>query len=139
MDRAKVALGRAHNSKSVATITNPEELSVVDRLRATEARLDQLTELINSGFRALSKDRRENDNAYSSNSDGRIPIGTIFMGTSHRNGTLILTVEEDGYYIGLTKYNSLSAAAESASGVRRSGWTFWKTADGRTAKEIFGK
>ncbi|RLF88021.1 hypothetical protein DRN34_00360 [Thermococci archaeon] len=139
MDRAKVALGRAHNSTSVATITNPEELSVADRLKAMEDRVNQLTELINSGFRALSKDRRENDNAYNSNSDGRIPAGTIFMGTSVRNGTLLLTVTEDGYCIGESKYSSLSAAAQAASGVRRSGWTFWKTADGRTAKEVFGK
>jgi len=139
MDRAKVALGRAHNVQGTATITNPEDLSVVDRMRAMEARINQLTELIHSGLRSLSKDRRGSDNAYSSDRDGVIPVGTIFMGTSQRNGTLILTVADDGYYIGNTKYGSLSAAAQSASGVRRSGWTFWKLADGRTAKEAFGK
>lgn len=139
MDRAKIALGRAHNSKSTATITSPEELSMIDRLRVAEARIDQLTELIHSGLRDLSKGRREDDNAYSSDRAGEIPTGTIFVGNSIRNGTLILTVAEDGYYIGELKYGSLSAAAHAASGVRRSGWTFWKLADGRTAKEAFGK
>jgi len=139
MDRAKAALGRAHNSKSTAVITSPEQLSMIDRIKVLESRLDQAIELIHSGLRELSKDRRENDNAYSSDRDGIIPVGTIFLGTSTKSGTLILTVCEDGYYIGPNKFGSLSAAAQAASGVRRSGWTFWKLADGRTAKEAFGK
>ena len=44
---------------------------------------------------------------------------------------------EDGYYIDNVKYYSLSAAAEAVSGVRRSGWTFWKLVDGTTVKEAF--
>ena len=51
----------------------------------------------------------------------------------------VLSIKHDRYYIGTTGYDSLSSAAEAASGVRRSGWTFWKMPDGRTVKEAYGK
>ena len=70
------------------------------------------------------------------NNDG-IPIGTILLGTT-KDQTYLLIVDELGeYMVGYTKYTSLSAAAEAVSGVRRSGWTFWKLSDGTTAKESF--
>ncbi|RLI56702.1 MAG: hypothetical protein DRO87_07760, partial [Candidatus Thorarchaeota archaeon] len=51
----------------------------------------------------------------------------------------ILRPTPEGFRVGDQIYKSLSAAAEAVSGVRRSGWTFWKLPDGRTAKEAFGK
>lgn len=52
----------------------------------------------------------------------------------------ILTVDAEGKYIVNKKeYSSLSSAAESVGApVRKSGWVFWKLADGRTIKEAYG-
>lgn len=72
------------------------------------------------------------------NKDG-LPIGISLVGGSMHVGMRILTVANDCYYIGETRHDSLSSAAEAASGVRRSGWTFWKLPDGRTIKEAFGR
>jgi hypothetical protein len=69
------------------------------------------------------------------NRDG-IPVDINFIGLSN-NIPYVLTVKEDGYYVGSNCYQSLSSAAEAVSGCRRSGWTFWKLLDGRTAKEVF--
>jgi len=68
----------------------------------------------------------------------RIPHNITFFGiTKGRMYTLVSSPE--GFRVGNTVYKSLSAAAEGVSGVRRSGWTFWRLADGRTAKEAFNK
>jgi hypothetical protein len=65
-----------------------------------------------------------------------IPEGTVFTG--HTKGlSYFLQAKEGGFYVGITRYDSLSAAAEGVSGVRRSGWTFWKLPDGKTVKEVF--
>lgn len=72
------------------------------------------------------------------NKDG-IPIGMPLFGESTKGGTSHLTVHADRYRIGDKEYDSLSAAAEAVSGVRRSGWTFWKTPEGKSVKEEFGK
>lgn len=72
------------------------------------------------------------------NMDG-IPIGVNLVGVSTRGGACVLTVENDHYRIGDFRYDSLSAAAEAVSGVRRSGWSFWKTTDGRSVKDTFGR
>ena len=73
------------------------------------------------------------------NKDG-IPINSVYIGYS-RKGDIptILTVDENGnYYINDKRFDSLSAAAEYASGVRRSGWTFWRNiTDNKTLKELF--
>jgi len=67
-----------------------------------------------------------------------IPINTLLIGVS-LGKPYILTVQKYNYRIGSTEYETLSAAAEGVSGNRRSGWVFWKTSDGRTAKEAFNK
>jgi len=65
-----------------------------------------------------------------------IPEGTVFTG--HTKGlSYFLQAKEGGFYVGITRYDSLSAAAEGVSGVRRSGWTFWKLPNGKTVKEVF--
>jgi hypothetical protein len=71
------------------------------------------------------------------NKDG-LPIGTVCMGATEKSPFLYyLTVEPDSYRVGSTHFESLSAAAEAVSLVRRSGWAFWKLLDGRTLKEAF--
>ena len=72
------------------------------------------------------------------NKDG-IPLNTVYTGiTSKSPYPYILIVDGNGdYKIGEKSFDSLSMAAEFVSGVRRSGWTFWKTFDGRTIKEVF--
>ena len=72
------------------------------------------------------------------NKDG-LPLNTVYIGQTKKvEAPILLTVEADGSYkIGQMTYKSLSAAAEAVSGVRRSGWTFWKTFEGKTLKEAF--
>jgi hypothetical protein len=73
------------------------------------------------------------------NKDG-IPIELVCIGeTEKQQFPLCMTVKADNYQVGLNNYLSVSAAAEAVSGVRRSGWAFWKLPDGRTLKEVFKK
>lgn len=65
-----------------------------------------------------------------------IPEGTILTGTT-RGLNYFMHIKDSGFYVGITRYESLSAAAEGVSGVRRSGWTFWKLPDGKNVKEAF--
>jgi hypothetical protein len=67
-------------------------------------------------------------------SDSVVPEGTVLHGTT-RGMSLFLQVRDGGFWVNNVKYDSLSAAAEAVSGVRRSGWAFWKFADGRTVRE----
>lgn len=68
-----------------------------------------------------------------------IPINTCFVGYTRKSPhPYILLVNEKGeYMLGTKTFDSLSSAAEFVSGVRRSGWTFWCTLDGQTAKEVY--
>ncbi len=73
-------------------------------------------------------------------SDNRIPVGTRLKGMTG-NTPFWCIVKNDGFYVGITKYGSLSAAAQGVSGVRRSGWAFWKFEDGKnegkSVKQIY--
>lgn len=132
----KIALGSALSS----TIEVEEPKTLEEKVDVLTRNVEDLTRLIHT--MSLSKTRRKDfskdivfDNA---NKDG-IPTGISLIGSSVKNGIQILTVNIDGYYIGVDKYDSLSAAAEASSGIRRSGWVYWKLPDGRTVKEAFGK
>lgn len=138
----KIPLGAAAPAKT-AVIEQPQSLE------EQVASLRKQFEMLVAAFHAVNsvriKDRRQHD-VYAgfddffteSNKDG-LPVGLSLQGQSQRGGMHILTVEANGYKIGTTPFDSLSAAAEASSGVRRSGWTFWKTHDGRSVKEVFGK
>lgn len=65
-----------------------------------------------------------------------IPEGTILTGKT-KGLSYFMQIKDGAFYVGITRYDSLSAAAEGVSGVRRSGWTFWKLPDGKTVKEAF--
>jgi hypothetical protein len=137
----KIALGTAMSSSGVAVVSEP--LTLEERVEILQQQVKELLgafHVINS-FRIKDKRQQENYNdpgLVNANKDG-IPTGISLLGSSVKGGIHVLTVSPDGYYIGITKYDSLSAAAEAVSGVRRSGWTYWKMSDGRTIKEVFGK
>ncbi len=72
------------------------------------------------------------------NTDG-IPVNTCYIGYTKKSSCpYILVVNDKGkYVIGSDEFASLSSAAEFVSGVKRSGWTFWKTLQGDTLKELY--
>lgn len=81
------------------------------------------------------------------NKDG-IPIGTEITADVEECGEVVLITEQSGYRVkkisGMdivdgTKFKSLSAAAETMSGIsRKSGWVFWKDrVTGRTLKDQY--
>ena len=135
----KIKLGKTHNI-GAGIIAKP--MTIEEKMTLLDDRLTNLTKAFNAINSAIVKDSRqqeEQDNKGAHvNKDG-IPIGVSLLGQSTRGGTHVLSIKHDGYYIGVTGYDSLSAAAEVASGVRRSGWTFWRMPDGRTVKEAYGK
>lgn len=131
----KIALGSSVSNEA-AVVSQPTSLE--EQVLLLQQQIADLTEAF-----LLSANERRDDNYTSlqfdnANKDG-LPIGISLVGHSMRGGTHVLTINEDRYYVGTSGYHSLSAAAEAVSGVRRSGWTFWKLPDGRTAKEAFGK
>lgn len=135
MDLKNVSLGKAPDSGVGKTIKPKNEH---ERLAFIENKLSMLTEIVARMQKAVHLDekREEEMSAYEDvNRDG-LTIGSNFIGTT-KGMTYVLTVQNDAYYIGATPYASLSAAAEGVSGVRRSGWTFWKLPDGRTVKEVY--
>lgn len=135
-----VPLGRAAPAAEHVEVAEPQTAD--ERFAALQLQIDQLAMALNEICSRESKGRRNHYNevieADTTNSDG-IELGMSLLGESRRGGMHVLTVAPDGYYIGTNRYKSLSAAAEAASGVRRSGWTYWHYPDGRTAKEKLGK
>ena len=134
----KIALGKAVTT-GTAIVTKPTTLE--EKVATLQKQVEELIRAFNVVNTARLKDKRGQlytPPAENVNSDG-VPIGLTLLGSSMRGGDSILTVYPEGYYLGSNKFDSLSAAAEYVSGVRRSGWTFWRTPDGKTLKEAFGK
>lgn len=129
-----VALGKAAPKSGVGLAVKPKTAEQkVEMLEAI------VSSLMDANAKLRGKRRSRESNAYEGQPTNRhgIPIGMSLLGLT-KWGARILTVAEDGYYIGLDRYNSLSAAAEATSGIiRKSGWVFWKLPDGRTAKQVF--
>lgn len=69
-----------------------------------------------------------------------VPPGTVLKGVTNKT-PFWCVVKPDGFYVGIQRYDSLSAAAAAVSGVRRSGWTFWRfdrgKYEGKTVKEVY--
>lgn len=135
----KIKLGKAHKI-GAGVVSAP--ITIEERMKLLESRITTLTKAFNAVNSERVKDSRQqtdyNGPRSHTNKDG-LPIGISLLGQSTRGGTYVLSVKHDKYYIGTAVYDSLSAAAEAASGVRRSGWTFWRMTDGRTVKEAYGK
>ena len=141
MKKQAVALGQAYSSteKSSALVVSRERLPEKDKIKALEEQVAYMQTVIDQ-LKAKSK---KSHSAYvpaegeQLNKDG-IPIGLMCHGTTSKSPFLqFLEVLADGYIVGATKYESLSAAAEAVSGVRRSGWVFWRLNTGTTLKEAF--
>ena len=136
----KIALGTGLPTEA-AMVTTPS--TIEERMSVLQKQVEDLMKAFHVVNSIRIKDKRQQDTykeipIVNANKDG-IPIGISLLGSSVRGGIHVLTIKADGYYIGITKYESLSAAAEAVSGVRRSGWAYWKLPDGRTVKEAFGK
>lgn len=126
MENKEVALGATFTEKQTSVqVFSGEALS--EKVNILTSRVDELTKSFNAMHVSVIKDQRK---------PSIIPAGTLLFGKCAKKET-ILVATETGFFIGKTRYNSLSAAAKIVSGIRRSGWTFWKTASGKTAKEAF--
>lgn len=128
----KIELGQAHN---VGTCVMVQPATVEERLNSLEIKINMLARTFRTGNNRSRTPYHFKDSV---NKDG-IPVNTSLVGQSTRGGLHVLSVRPDKYYIGTSGYDSLSSAAEASSGVRRSGWTFWKTLNGKTVKEAYGK
>ena len=136
MDKSRAALGTA-TAVGVCSTTAPANLNPADRILLLEEQMKHMQRiLMRMKKKAVGEDLPVPavDNP---NKDG-IPIGTVCIGSTEKSHFLFyLTVGAEGYTVGSQTFASLSAAAEAASQVRRSGWTFWKLLDGRTLKEAY--
>lgn len=132
MKNSDVALGRAAAVEAgVSTVVKPE--TIEERLAALEAKIELLAKSIPTT--AKEEKKRGSDDDPNVNKDG-LPFYLNLIGVT-RGTPYVLSVMPDAYYVGNRPYATLSAAAKGVSGVRRSGWTFWKLPNGRTAKEVF--
>lgn len=126
----KVQLGKFIGASGKATILTNDE----SKIQSLEQDISIISEQINIILNKVNILSRELLSR--TNNEKNIPFETTFIGKT--NGDYyFLKSKNDGFYVGDSKYQSLSAAAEAVSGCRRSGWTFWKLPDGRTAKEVF--
>lgn len=139
----KIALGQGVEKTYVGTVSTEDPGPIEERLNLIEARMDTIANWIGSlegHSAAIVPTPAPVDNP---NKDG-LPIGLALVGTT-KGVQHVLVTGQDTYTVvplfdGPThSYPSLSAAAEAVSGVRRSGWTFWKVEDGRSIKEAFRK
>ena len=149
MDKEKikcVALGVDDGGEFVE-ILQAQPQTPEDRIAALEARIMTMTKSIDALF-AMVKATMDSGNKKGDadlkaiidekKKEGKseIPEGTVLWGPT-RGLNFFMTVQHGGFYVGTTRYDSPSAAAEAVSGVRRSGWAFWRLSDGKTLKEAF--
>lgn len=136
---SKVELGKVMDMEAgVSSLVEPK--TVEDRLSVLETKVEMIFERLEE-HGIVERKRPIPEPIIETNPDinkDNIPFHQNLIGVT-RGETFVLTVRPDAYYVGTTPYPSLSAAAEGVSGVRRSGWTFWGLADGRSAKEAFKK
>lgn len=141
-----VALGDdADVEEANAEEQNPQ--SADEKISALEQSVLHLTNALDSMF-TMVKDLRDKLDAEKNKAIDaviakkkqenkvEIPEGTILTGKT-KGLSYFMQVKDSAFYVGITRYDSLSAAAEGVSGVRRSGWTFWKLPDGKSVKDAF--
>lgn len=142
-----VALGQDVVDADVVEAIDNQPKTEKEKIELLEQRVYYLTNSLDSLFSMVkqlrddvSKDKdRKISNVISEKkkeSKIEIPEGTVLTGQT-KGLSYFLQVRDGGFYVGVTRYDSLSAAAEGVSGVRRSGWTFWKLPNGQTVKEAF--
>lgn len=142
-----VALGEDVAEAEIVEAVDDHPRTDPEKIAALEKRVHYLTNSLDSLFTMVKNLRdesgREKDYGIQhvieekkKTNKVEIPEGTVLTGQT-RGLSYFLQVRDGGFYVGITKYDSLSAAAAGVSGVRRSGWTFWKLPDGKTIKEAF--
>ena len=142
-----VALGEDLAEVDIIEVVNKEPQSMDEKVGMLEGRVFDLTNALDSMFtmvKELQDDRNKERNnrlidiieAKKKDNKVEVPEGTILTGKT-KGLSYFLHTKNGGFYVGITRYDSLSAAAEGVSGVRRSGWTFWTLPDGKTVKEAF--
>jgi hypothetical protein len=142
-----VALGEDLAEIEMVKVINEQPQSTEEKVVMLETRIFDLGNALASMFamvKALQDDRNAERNnklagiieAKKKDNKIEIPEGTILTGKT-KGLSYFLHVKDGGFYVGITRYDSLSAAAIGVSGVRRSGWTFWTLPDGKTVKEVF--
>lgn len=132
----KLPLGKclAGSGRMIAVRDN---LTDAERVEILKQQIKTMTETVAMLQARMNKEQVATSSPV--NKDG-LPIGLTCIGITEKSAfTFFLTVRENSYSIGNKEYGSLSAAAEAVSGVRRSGWVFWKLPDGRTLKEVYKK
>jgi len=142
-----VALGDDVAEVDVIEVANNQPKTMEEKVVVLESRISDFGNALDSMF-AMVKELRGNINKEvdhkitavieenKKENKIEVPEGTILTGIT-KGLSYFLHAKDGGFYVGITRYDSLSAAAEGVSGVRRSGWTFWKLPDGKTVKEIF--
>lgn len=143
-----VALGEEGPEVEVVEVA-PAPQTVEERVFAIERAVAQLAQSLDSIYSILKKMRDKaaarKDFAISEDiekvkSDMKVPEGTVLIGET-RGVPYYCEVKDGAFYVGVTQYLTLSAAAQGVSGVRRSGWTFWRLSggkhNGKTVKEVF--
>jgi hypothetical protein len=141
-----VALGEEGIDAEVEVQNNPPQ-TTDEKIAMLEQRIFHMSNGLDNLFRMvkelrddLNKDKDQDivrvveKNVKENKSE--IPEGTVLHGQT-KGTNFFLTVKDGGFYVGVRRFDSLSAAAEGVSGVRRSGWAFWKLPDGKTVKEVY--
>lgn len=138
-----IALGEECKDVVIAEIDNTNKITDKEKIEALEQRVYELTNSIDSMFviikglmSKINSKEIVNNNIEKSKGKLEIPEGTVLNGKTG-GVNYYLVVKSDGFYVGETRYPSLSAAAEGVSGTRRSGLVFWTLPDGRTIKEVY--
>lgn len=147
-DAKYVALGDEGPEIEVAEVV-PRPQNIEEKVASMEARMNQIAlslDSIHSVIKQLRdranvrKDHAISENIEKTKSDMKIPEGIVLVGVT-RGVPYYCEVKNGAFYVGVTKYTTLSAAAQGISGVRRSGWAFWKISggkhNGKSVKEIF--
>lgn len=143
-----VALGEEGPNIEMAEVAErPQSLDA--RVGSMEQRINQMALSLDS-IHSIMKRLRDKANVRKDyaitksiekvKADMKIPEGTVLIGIT-RGVPYYCEVRNGAFYVGITQYPTLSAAAEGVSGVRRSGWTFWKMSggkhNGKSVKDIF--
>jgi len=144
-----LALGADFGGNPVEVLEQPPRLTSEERIAFLEEQMQYWAASQDSLYSLIKDMRREIQELRHIDQDSRIedgqdklnvPIGTVLRGTT-KGVPFWCYVKDDGFYVGITRYPSLSAAAEGVSGVRRSGLVFWRIDggkfDGKSVKDIF--
>lgn len=137
-----IALGEDVEAE-VVEAKKPQPESIEEKIAFLQEQMTNLISMADNLF-IMVKELREKvdkdkdkvmvETARAKKSDAALPEGTVLHGTT-QGLSFFLQVRDGGFWVNNVKYESLSAAAEGISGVRRSGWAFWKFPDGKSVKD----